>query len=168
MTSILRNRVWKTTHELWQCLFSSPTLVLKSGGSVLAPVRRLTRKAFQFEYLCCMPARRKHKDSQRHKPGSRKQHWYSDRLTFWRYEGFAAWSTPADGVHFRDTQVTPEVFAGVIVKAFIPQESLEPCHAERNRSVSPRSQTKGLCVSISERCGGVKQNQLSIPFFHPV
>lgn len=33
------------------------TLVLKSGGSVLAPVRRFTRKAFQLEYLCCMPVR---------------------------------------------------------------------------------------------------------------
>lgn len=32
------------------------TSELKSGGSVLVPVRRLTRKAFQFEYLCCMPA----------------------------------------------------------------------------------------------------------------
>ena len=30
------------------------TLVLKSGGSVLAPVRRFTRTAFQLEYLCCM------------------------------------------------------------------------------------------------------------------
>ncbi len=34
------------------------TLALKSGGSVLAPVRRFTRKAFQLEYLCCMPVRR--------------------------------------------------------------------------------------------------------------
>lgn len=50
--------VWKTAGKLRQYLLSSPTLVLKSGGSVLAPVRRLTRKAFQFEYLCCMPARR--------------------------------------------------------------------------------------------------------------
>lgn len=33
------------------------TFELKSGGSVLVPVRRFTRKAFQFEYLCCMPAR---------------------------------------------------------------------------------------------------------------
>lgn len=32
------------------------TLVLKSGGSVLAPVRRFTRTAFQLEYLCCMAA----------------------------------------------------------------------------------------------------------------
>ena len=30
------------------------TLVAKSAGSVLAPVRRLTRKAFQLEYLSCM------------------------------------------------------------------------------------------------------------------
>lgn len=37
----------------------SPTLLLKSGGSVLAPVRRFTRKAFQLEYLCCIPARGK-------------------------------------------------------------------------------------------------------------
>lgn len=33
------------------------TLALKSGGSVFAPVRRFTRKAFQFEYLCCIPER---------------------------------------------------------------------------------------------------------------
>lgn len=32
------------------------TSELKSGGSVLVPVRRFTRNAFQFEYLCCMPA----------------------------------------------------------------------------------------------------------------
>lgn len=46
-------------------LVLSPTLVLKSGGSVLAPVRRFTRKAFQLEYLCCIPVgkKREHKDA---------------------------------------------------------------------------------------------------------
>lgn len=82
MTIILRNTVWKATHKLCQFLFSSPTLVLKSGGNVLAPVRRLTRKAFQFEYLCCMPARRKHKDGQRQKPGSWTQRWDQPDLLF--------------------------------------------------------------------------------------
>ncbi len=30
------------------------TFVAKSGGSVLAPVSRFTRNAFQLEYLCWM------------------------------------------------------------------------------------------------------------------
>lgn len=46
-------------------------------------------------------------------------------LTFGRYEGFAAGSAPSHWVHLWDTEVTPEVFAVVAIKAFIPQQSLE-------------------------------------------
>lgn len=46
-------------------------------------------------------------------------------LTFGRYKGFAAGSAPSHRVHLWDAEITPEVFAGVTVKAFIPQQSLE-------------------------------------------
>lgn len=71
-------------------LVSSPTLVLKSGGSVLAPVRRFTRKAFQLEYLCCMPAEKKESTKTpalifyqpSHGTGIRMQHMLADGLLF--------------------------------------------------------------------------------------
>lgn len=51
-------------------------------------------------------------------------------LTFGRYEGFAAGSTPSHWVHLWDTEVTPEVFAVVTIKAFIPQQSLKAWTAQ--------------------------------------
>lgn len=51
-------------------------------------------------------------------------------LTFGRYEGFAAGSAPSHRVHLWDAEITPEVFTGVTIKAFIPQESLEAWKAQ--------------------------------------
>lgn len=113
------------------------TLALKSGGSVLAPVRRFTRKAFQLEYLCCMPVGESTKTTAAITTNHPITQAFSyntvnksdTRLTFWRYKGFAARSAPSHRVHFRDAEITPEVFTAVVVKAFIPQESFEPCTA---------------------------------------
>lgn len=66
---------------------------------------------------------------------------YGTQLTFWRYEGFAAWRAPSHRVHLRDAEVTPEVFTAVIVKAFIPQESLEPCTAQNTTQNSSLSKS---------------------------
>lgn len=112
-----------------------PTLSLKSVGSVLAPVRRFTRKAFQLEYLCWMPVREITEITAtitttypRKEAFKRKiVKTFGTRLTFWRYEGFAIRSTPSHLMYLRDTEVTPEVLTAVVIKALIPQESLEPC-----------------------------------------
>lgn len=150
--------LWLSMASLWNtnrypCRFLCLTLAAKSGGKVLTPVRRFTRKAFQLEYLCCMAVREIIKTtaiiSTNHTKMQKrpqrliccwiptvKDKWAGIKLTFWRYEGLAARSAPSHWVHFRDTEITPEVFAGVVVKALIPQESLEPWRAIRNTTRS--------------------------------
>lgn len=49
------------------------------------------------------------------------------RLTFRRYEGFAVRGAPSHLVYLRNTEITPEVLTAVVIKALVPQESLEPC-----------------------------------------
>lgn len=120
-----------------------PTFELKSGGSVLVPVRRLTRKAFQFEYLCCKPAGKQiKKTTQKWSAALNSGHptigalILEERLTFGRYEGFAAGSAPSHRVHLWDAEVAPEVFAVVAVEAFIPQQSLEAWTAQNTQSAT--------------------------------
>lgn len=87
------------------------------------------RKAFQFEYLCCIPVggATQKKNQPEFLQTLQDQTFQTLGLTFWRYKRFPTGSAPADGVNLRDAEVTPEVFTVVVVKALIPQESLEPC-----------------------------------------
>lgn len=125
---------------------SSPDLTfeLKSGGSVLVPVRRFTRKAFQFEYLCCMPAGQIRTTNQQPLPAALPRSSNVERrlLTFGRYKGFAAGGAPSHRVHLRDAEVAPEVFAVVTIKAFIPQQSLEAWTAQNTHRNCSHTHTR--------------------------
>lgn len=54
-------------------------------------------------------------------------------FTFGRYEGFPTGGAPPHGVDLWNTEVTPEVPDGVVVKTLVPQQSLEPLGREQNR-----------------------------------
>lgn len=53
-------------------------------------------------------------------------HDYGVMFTFGRYERFPAGCAPPYVVNLWNTEVAPEVPAGVVVKTLVPQQSLEP------------------------------------------
>lgn len=56
----------------------------------------------------------------------------SHRLTPWGHQDLAVDGAPADGVDIHGSQVAPEVVAGVVLKAFVPEQHSVPWKEEES------------------------------------